>query len=333
MTAKLKHILRRPWLRVAASLLILVVLMAFLPLHKVAAALRILPLSLWLAVLVGFIATHLLGAAKWRFTLGLGKAHLTFAQAVRCYFAGVFGTIFLPSVVGGDLVRMGLAFRLERNRAGVLLGSLVDRLLDLVALAVVAGVAVILLPGALSEKHRRVFVALAVLLAIAGCATVAGLMLMPWRRLPFKLRRLTVKLRRAGRAIASRPQYVLVSLGLSVVIQLSLLSLAVTLASGCGLHLDFRVWLLVWPLAKLVSLAPLTLGGLGIREAGLVAMLAPFGAAPALAVAAGLAWESIVAGGGLCAGLISFLIGGSAFARTVLHFDRLRSSPELSDAA
>jgi len=333
MTTKLKYILRRPWFRIAASLLILGVLMAFLPLHKVAAALRILPLSLWLMVLVGFLATHLIGAAKWRFTLGLGKAHLTFPQAVRCYFAGVFGTVFLPSVVGGDLVRMGLAFRIEHNHAGVLLGSLVDRLLDFVALAVVAGIAVVLLPGTLSERHRHAFVAVAILFAIACAATLAVLMFMPWRRLPFKLRRLTVKLRRAARAIASRPQYVLVSLALSVLIQLSLLSLAVALANGCGLHLDFRVWLLVWPLAKLVSLAPLTLGGLGIREAGLVAMLAPFGAAPALAVAAGLAWESIVAGGGLCAGLISFLIGGSAFARTVLHFNRLRSSPELSDAA
>jgi hypothetical protein len=62
-------------------------------------------------------------------------------------------------------------------------------------------------------------------------------------------------------------------------------------------------------------------------------MLAPFGVAPALALAAGLAWESIILAGGLGSGLISFLIGGSAFARTVLHFDRLRSSQELTDAA
>jgi glycosyltransferase 2 family protein len=333
MTAKLKYILRQPWLRIAASLVILGVLLAFLPLHKVAAALRIIPLSLWLGVVAAFVGTHLLGATKWRFTLRLSNARLTFAQAVRCYFAGVFGTVFLPSVVGGDVVRMGLAFRIERNRAGVLLGSVVDRLLDIVALGALAVAGILLLPGALNEPHRRAFIALAILFTVASIACLVCLRFMPWRQLPFKLRRIAVKLRRAARCMGARPHYVMLSLALSIVIQISLLALGVSLASACGIHLDFRVWLLVWPLAKLLALAPVTLGGLGVREAGLVAMLAPFGVAPALALAAGLAWESIILAGGLCSGLISFLIGGSAFARTVLHFDRLRSSQELTDAA
>ena len=330
---KLKQVLRRPWVRIGGSLVMLGGLLTFLPLHKVVAALRIVPLSVWAWMLAGFVATHLIGAVKWRFTLRLGGARLSFAQAVRCYFAGVFGTLFLPSVVGGDVVRMGLAFRIERNRAGVLLGSLVDRLLDIVALGVVAGAGVVLLPQALDERHRRAFLLLAVLFAMGLAGLAAALLLMPWQRLPYKLRRVSVKLRRAARSMASRPHYVLVSCALSILIQTSLLSLSLTMAEACGIHINFRIWLLVWPLAKLLALAPITLGGIGVREAGLVAMLAPFGVPPALAVAAGLAWESIVLAGGLCAGLISFLIGGSAFTRTVLHPDRLRSSKELTDAA
>ncbi len=333
MSDKAKQFVRHPWVRIAASLIILGALLAFLPLHKVAAALRIIPFSLWLGVVAAFVGTHLLGAAKWRFTLRLSNARLSFAQAVRCYFAGVFGTVFLPSVVGGDVVRMGLAFRIERNRAGVLLGSVVDRLLDIVALGAVAAAGVFFLPGALNARHRRAFLALAILFSIAFVACLLLLRLMPWRQLPFKFRRLAVKLRRAARCMAARPHYVLVSLALSILIQISLLALGVSLAHACGIHLDFRVWLLVWPLAKLLALAPVTLGGLGVREAGLVAMLAPFGVAPALSLAAGLAWESIILAGGLCSGVISFFIGGTAFARSVLHFDRLRSSQELTDAA
>jgi glycosyltransferase 2 family protein len=333
MTSHIKHLLRRPWVRIAGSLLILTMLLAFLPLHKVAAALRIIPVSLWLCIVAGFLLTHLIGAVKWRFTLRLSDARLTFPQAIRCYFAGVFGTIFLPSVVGGDVVRMGLAFGVQRNRAGVLLGSLVDRLLDIVALAVVAGAGVLLLPQTLDPRHRRAFIAVAILFATGCAALLALLLFMPWQRLPYKLRRASVKLRRAARSMASRPQYVLVSCALSLLIQTGLLALSLTIADACGLHINFRIWLLVWPLAKLLALAPVTLGGLGVREAGLVAMLAPFGVAPVLALAVGLAWESIIVAGGLGAGLISFLIGGSAFARTVLHFNRLRSSKELTDAA
>ena len=327
------HVLRTPWIRIGGSLLILGILLGFLPLHKLGAALRIIPASVWAGVIAGYLATHVVGVAKWRLTLHLSNAHLTFAQATRCYFAGLFGTLFLPSVVGGDVVRMGLAFRIERNRAGVVLGSLVDRVLDTLSLAVVAGIGVVLLPGTLDPHHRRAFITLAIVFGLACAAMIAVLMFMPWQKLPFKLRRLSVKVRRAARAIAARKRYVLISFALGILIQLSLVGLSATIANACGLHAEFRTWLLVWPLAKLLALVPLTLGGVGIREAGLVAMLAPFGVAPALAVAAGLAWESVVIGGGLGAGLISFLIGGSAFAKSVLKFERVRSSGELTDAA
>jgi hypothetical protein len=171
MTSKITATLRHPWVRIAGSLLFLGILLAFLPLQKLVIALRSIPLTLWVWVLMGFLSTHLIGVAKWRLTLHISNARLTFAQAVRCYFAGLFGTVFLPSVIGGDVVRMGLAFRIQRNRAGVLLGSLVDRLLDTVSLAVVAGAGVLLIPGALNERHRRAFVALAVVftLTFAAC--------------------------------------------------------------------------------------------------------------------------------------------------------------------
>ncbi len=330
MTGKISGFLRHPWVRIAGSLLILGVLLVFLPVHKLAVALRSIPLTLWLWVLAGFLATHLIGVAKWRLTLHISNARLTFAQAVRCYFAGLFGTVFLPSVVGGDVVRMGLAFRIERNRAGILLGSLVDRLLDTISLAVVAGIGVLLLPGALDQRHRGAFIEIAIVFALGLVALFVLVKAVPWRRLPFKVRRLFVKVRRAWRSMASQPQYVLISLLLGIIIQTGLLFLSATIAAACGLHVPFRVWLLVWPLAKLLALVPLTLGGLGIREAGLVALLAPFGIPAALSVAAGLAWESIIISGGLVAGLISFLIGGTDFARAVLNVDRLRSSEELT---
>ena len=70
----------------------------------------------------------------------------------------------------------------------------------------------------------------------------------------------------------------------------------------CGLALPLRVWLFAWPLAKLVAVLPLTQGGIGMREAALVALLAPFGAPGPLVLAAGLMWEGVIIAGGLIAG-------------------------------
>jgi uncharacterized membrane protein YbhN (UPF0104 family) len=328
MTKRIAQSFRHPALRIAGSVVILGLLLAFVPAQKLGLAMRRIPPALWIWLVIGYLGTHLIGVIKWRLTVRLSGARLTLIEALRCYFAGLFGTVFLPSIVGGDVVRMGLAFRLARNKAGVVLGSLVDRLLDIVSLAVVAGMGVLLLPGALDPQHRRVFAMLAVIFMLGGAGLFAVLAVLPWQRLPFKLRRILVKLRRAGRSMATRPWYILVSLQLGIIVQTSLVGLSASLATACGLHIPFRVWLLVWPLAKLLALVPITLGGLGLREAGLAALLAPFGAPAALAVAAGLSWESIIIVGGLVAGLISFLIGGTSFARSVLAPSTLQTSAE-----
>jgi glycosyltransferase 2 family protein len=320
--------LRHPAIRLAGSALILGLLLAFVPLHKLGATIRNIPARLWVWVVAGYLGIHMIGALKWRLTLRLSEARLTFAQATRCYFAGLFGTVFLPSIVGGDVVRMGLAVRIHQNRAGILLGSLVDRLLDTIALAVVAAIGALLLPAGLAPRHRRIFTVLAVVFSVAMAGLFASLAIVPWRRLPFRVRRLFAKLRRAWRSVVSRPLYVLLSLQLGVLIQASLVGLSASIAAACGLHVPFHIWLLVWPLAKLIALVPITLGGLGVREAGLTALLTPFGAPAALAVAVGLSWESVIILGGLIAGLLSFLIGGTGFARSVLSPGQFRSSRE-----
>jgi uncharacterized membrane protein YbhN (UPF0104 family) len=83
--------------------------------------------------------------------------------------------------------------------------------------------------------------------------------------------------------------------------------LTALLAISCGLALPLRVWLFAWPLAKLAAVLPLTQGGIGVREAALVALLAPFGAPGALVLASGLVWEGIVISGGLLSGLFALI--------------------------
>jgi glycosyltransferase 2 family protein len=106
-----------------------------------------------------------------------------------------------------------------------------------------------------------------------------------------------------------RPQRVLVGLAIGMAVQTTFVLLTSVIASGCGLHLSLRVWLIAWPLAKLASLLPVTQGGIGVREAALAALAAPFGAPPAMTVAVGLVWETIIIVGGLVAGIIAYGLG------------------------
>ncbi len=302
-----------PWrgfaLRAGGSAVILLLLFRFLPLEQLWERMKNVSAAQWLLVLAGYMCAHMISVTKWRLMVNLAGAELNWMQAARCYFAGLFGNLFLPSLVGGDVIRAGLGLKLAQSRAGVLLGSFLDRLLDVAAMAIVAGTGALLVPGALNEKSRRIFWFVAAGLALAGAGAMAALWLLARRGVPFAVRRKLVKLRRAGRSMARRPQYVLLALSLGLTAQTTFITMMAVLASACGLHLQYRLWIFAFPLAKLSALTPATLGGIGVREAALGALLKPFGVAFATGVAVGLMWETIVVAGGLLAGMIALAAG------------------------
>lgn len=304
-------------LRIGGSVLALILLFHFLPLADVWISFRKLPAHVWLLVLAGYLGAHLVGTSKWRMMVNVGGAGLNFRQAARCYFAGLSGTLFLPSIIGGDVVRASLALRLGKSNAGVLLGSFVDRIIDFVALGLLAAAGVALAPGMLAPQTRHVFVivgiALAALLAI--CAPIV--VWFPARHFSFGIRRRVARLRGAARSIHNEKGYVVAALCLGLIAQASFIWLMAQVANSSGLYLPFRAWLFAWPLAKLSAVIPITQGGIGIREAALAALLIPFGARAAVTVAVGLAWETVIISGGLIAGLTAFLLGRSATAKAL----------------
>lgn len=298
----------RALLHYGGSVLALALLFRFLPGRQVLHALGKLPAYLWIAVVAAYLATHLLGVAKWRLMVNTAGAGLNTLQAARCYFAGLFGSLFLPSLIGGDLVRVTLAMRYGKTRGGVLLGSFLDRIVDFTALVILAASGALLVPGTLGPQSRHVFLWIGAAM-IAGLAIVAVLAtLIPFRRLSFRMRRRAVSLRRAGRSVVQRPGVAVASLSISLASQLSFIALSALLADACGLRLLFRAWLFAWPIAKLSAAIPVTQGGIGVREAALAGLLVPFGAPPALTVAAGLAWEAIVISGALIGGAFALSV-------------------------
>jgi glycosyltransferase 2 family protein len=296
-------------LQYGGSALVLYLLFRLLPGRQVWQALGLLPARLWILVLVGYLAAHCIGAAKYRLVLNLGGAGIGARQAARCYFAGLFGSLFLPSLIGGDILRVAMALRVARSRAGVLLGSLVDRISDFTALALLAAVGAALVPGTLDPRSRRIF-ELAGGIAIVGIAAIASAVAMlPVRRFSYRMRRRFVRLRGAVRSTIKQPGAMVRALSMSVTVQLVFIVLNVFLANACGLHLRFRIWLFAWPLAKLSAAIPITQAGIGVREAALAALLVPFGATAVLAVASGLAWDAISIGGAIAGGIFALLSG------------------------
>jgi glycosyltransferase 2 family protein len=300
---------RSPYYRFGGSAVLLLLLLTYLPHRQVFATIQRIPPAVGLSLLGVYLLLHLLGVVKWRLLINLAGADLTFRQTVRCYYWGLFGNIFLPSLVGGDVVRAGMAFLFSRSRAAIVLGSLMDRVQDVGGLLGVTLIGVLFLPGTLDYRSHKTLWTVAAILVLGGLAGVGSLFVIPARKFPFKLRRIMVKLRRGVLSMYRRPGRMLFCFLVGMVLQTSQVTINYGLSEVLGLHIAFSLWLFAWPLAKLSALLPVTQGGIGVREVALVSLLAPFGAPTIQTAAVGLTFQAIVITGGLTGGILALLMG------------------------
>lgn len=296
------------WIKVVVSAGLLGLVFVVVPWSQAREAVGQLPPAVWAGVLAGFLAGHLLGVGKWRRFVNAGRAGLGSLDATLAYSAGLFANLCLPSIVGGDLLRMGLAGRLSRRPEAALWGGVMDRLTDLMALTLLA------LAGGLLARNQLagwagqvVTVGLVIAVATAGVAVPLALR-RPIHRWPRRLRRPVGRSLVAIRQLWRRPTVFAGGLAASLAIQGGFVVLNAWLGRAVGIEVPLGVWFLTWPLAKLAALIPISLGGLAVREASLAALLLPFGVAPARAVVASLLWQTVLIAGGLFGGLVWLIL-------------------------
>ncbi|MFQ5621766.1 MAG: YbhN family protein [Paracoccaceae bacterium] len=292
----------RTWLfRVAGSVLILGFTLWWLPTGEVLAGFRALDARVFAAAFGLFLIGHLVSAAKWWLLIDRG---VSFRRALRAHFAGLAANLFLPGVSGGDAVRAGVLLRTVRRSDRLIAGSLVDRLIDIVALAIVSGGGLLALRGGGGGTGFVLLVQVAALLAaILFCVFIVFPRAVPAiaRRLPrLPLIGLALKLAEAFGWLAGNPLRLLAALSMSVAVQAGFVPLALWIAGTIGALAPAAAWFFAWPLAKILAVLPISAGGLGVREASLATILAQFGAVPASIVAASLIWQAVL----FCAGLL-----------------------------
>src|SRR5882762_3639710 len=273
----------RSWIflmaRWAAALLILGILFYLLPVAPVPIAMSRVPLSRFIAVLLIYLVALTGGITKWHTVVNSAGAQLSFAASAQCYTSGLFGALFLPSIIGGDVARLAVGISRSPRPAAVITGNVADRFLDMAAQLTLMSLGLILLPGslpvALQAPARHVLLA-----GAAVAAIVLSLVLILHRPLlrgrPIRFRRRLAQIRHAIRSISRHPHRLLFGWLLGTSVQGTYIVLTALLGISCGLALPLRVWLFAWPLAKMAAVLPITQGGIGVREAALVLLLAPF---------------------------------------------------------
>jgi uncharacterized protein (TIRG00374 family) len=287
-------------LRLAASAVLLGYLAWRTDWTQVRAAFATLRLDLWLLAVGVYASTQAVSALRWQLLSRPLGFREPFPQYLSYYYIGMFFNLFLPTSVGGDVVR---AWYLDGNsgrKADAFISVIADR---------VSGVVVLLLIALIALNLRTVALPAWVTLTVTGMTggtllVLAALFLVSrrcrhlvlstqgfsdrsWRT---RLVKLTNAFGTLPAAILPDRRTFLVTTLLSIVVQCA--NVFIVRLIGLALHLPVPggYYLILVPTVTLLTLLPISLNGMGVREGGMALLLTPLGVDSATAMTLAFLW-------------------------------------------
>ena len=253
---------RAPLLRAFGTLIALVLLVYLLSQQgwdEITAAFQRIPAwQLGLAFGV-MMVSRLAVSARWYVLLRSSGAAISLGQSIRITFAGLFASNFLPTTVGGDVIRLAGALQLKLDAAISTASLVVDRLVGMagMAMAVPFGLPRLLEPGALQQVGRLP-------IFMAG---FASLPLGNWWRSSWeKGLKIFYRLLEALALWLRQPRALFAALVFTWVHMLCLFAILALLFDGMGDQIP--VWLIggLYSIVYFVTLLPISINGYGVQE-------------------------------------------------------------------
>ncbi len=262
-----------------------------------------------------------LALLRWQLLLGRARSGPSFGRLLSGYFVGLFYNQFLPSTIGGDVARAWWVGReVGRMRRSLAIVA-VDRGIGLIGTLCVGAVAVLFHPSLLDVLPSLWAAIALVLLGFAALWFVGNARLqdrvgsMLAGRGPALVHRAASVARDAGASLQEAPLRAVWAVACSVGIQLNLVLHYFLLAKALGIGIPLLDLAVLIPVVTLISLIPVTINGIGLREGALVALGAPLGVDPAEAVALGALYLALLLPYAIAGGVLAGVGRGRAAPR------------------
>jgi glycosyltransferase 2 family protein len=233
------------------------------------------------------IVQIVLGGMRWKLILAAlsesGSRVMSLAEALKLYYISVFFNCCLPGTVGGDVVRVWLA-KSDRVPLPLSINSvIIDRMIALVALGLLVMITLPLLADIAGFNAMTVWLCVAIMgiFGLWGLANAERLF-EPVRH----LRPVHWLLYFIGclRLMIKYPAASLLSLLYALFAHVSYCLATYVLGQSLGADISILQCLTLVPLVLLAITMPISIGGWGIREAGMVGMLGMVGVPQAAAL-------------------------------------------------
>jgi uncharacterized membrane protein YbhN (UPF0104 family) len=252
------------WLRVAGtifSLILLVWLLFQQDWLAISEAIRALPLWMIVVSLALLVVRHLWNTTRWYVLVRTQGIPLRFRRALQLVFTGLFVSNFLPSMVGGDVVRISGILQESENRVAGAASVVVDRLVGVFGMLFV-------LPLSAPLIH----------LIFTKGFFLAGPLDLGETKFANKIRKGFKATLDALRIWLQRPFTLALSLLASWLSVFSYLCCVLILAKAIGIPVNLMDIAGATALTYFITMIPLSINGYGIRELAIMGFYTHFGA-------------------------------------------------------
>ena len=236
-------------LRLAGTLLAIVLIVILVReggWDEVLNALKQMSLTRILISLALVMLSRFFVSGRWYILLRSGNVKISFSRSLALTFTGLFANNFLPTTIGGDVVRLAGAMQLGYDRAVCLASIAADRLMGALGNAFTLPFGLIPILG--GAAHSQVLESVA----------LTGLWSQAWRFVGRTLQTFVVWFR--------RPVAMLGAVGCTWGHMLCTVTTMYVLIGGLGGHVNF--WLIagLWSVTYFVTLLPISINGYGVQE-------------------------------------------------------------------
>jgi len=259
------------WTITVLAVVLLVYLLSQQKWREIISTVRTIPWEgFFLAVLFTLIS-RLAVSGRWYVLLSSTGVKITPWQSIRITFAGLFASNFLPTTVGGDVVRLGGTLLLKLDQAVCLASLVVDRLVGMAGMAMALPFMLPVVGKGFSDTPT----------SLIPSVFFLGNSIIPkqgWfqkfsEKVKFSIRRFL----EAFKLWFWQPKALLKALGFSWVHMLCLfISIWILLH---GMNQDISFWLIagLWSVTYFVTLLPISINGIGVQELIMAFMFTHFG--------------------------------------------------------
>lgn len=222
------------------------------------------PIVLIVAVL-SYAILQCLSALKWWLIARATDMHFPLRDAVPAYFIGMFFNLFLPGIIGGDTVRAYLVSQRSQPRSlSLLMGTIyAQRATGFAAMVILGFIGAAWLGGRSQALVRPALIITGmVLIAVTGVlATLLG-----WRSASRWWQQKIGKFSEGAFKFLVHPRIALTVFAMSFVYHIGLDAILLMLGVSSGMHASFWAYAAMVASLTVISMLPIAIHGLGVRE-------------------------------------------------------------------